>query len=87
MDLLDSKNFKIVLTSWLCNCSLIEFKFSALFFQNSNSAKGPTSPYFNTCSGSNFNTFLIYFVQVIIDPSNTWALSLLGVLSLLSEVS
>lgn len=62
----------------------MEFKLSDLFFQNSNSAKGPGSPFFKTCSGSSFKTFLIYLVHVMIDPSNTWALSLLGVVSLLS---
>lgn len=75
MDLLDSKNFKMVFTSWDWSYSWIELRFSALFFQNSNSAKGPGSPVFNTYSGSSFNTFLIYLVQVMMDPSNTWALS------------
>jgi len=60
----------------------MRLRFDRLFSQNSISARGPGSlPYFKSYSGSNFRTFLIYFVQVIIDPSNMWALSLSGVAS------
>ena len=72
----------IFFTSTDCNYSWIELRLSALFYQKSNSVKGPGSlPYFKTYSGSYFKTFFIYLVHVIIDPSKTWALSLSGVIS------
>jgi len=52
----------------------------AFFSQNSNSVRGPGSlPYFKAYSGSSFKTFFIYLVQVMIDDSKIWALSLSGV--------
>ena len=82
VDLFDSKNLSIVVTYGPSSYYLMLFKFTALFSQNLNSTKGPGFyPFFNAYSGSSFNTFLIYLVQVIIDDSNTWALSLAGVLS------
>jgi hypothetical protein len=43
---------------------------------------GPGSfPALRACSGSSFNTFLIYFVQVMMELSNICALSLSGVYS------
>mmetsp|Transcript_26845 Transcript_26845/g.4874 ORF Transcript_26845/g.4874 Transcript_26845/m.4874 type:complete len:83 (-) Transcript_26845:476-724(-) len=60
----------------------MEFKFSALFFQKSNSTSGLGSvPDFNAVSGSYFNTFLICLVHVITAPSSTCALSLEEILS------
>jgi len=38
-------------------------------------------PYLSAYSGSSLSTFLIYLVHVIIELSNTWALSLSGVVS------
>lgn len=72
----------MVYTSTDFNWVSMRFKLSRLFYQNSISAKGPGSlPYLSNYSGSSFKTFLIYLVQVMIDPSKTWALSLSGVVS------
>lgn len=62
----------------------MELRFSDLFSQNVSSVVGPGSlPYFRAISGSNLSTFLIYLVQVIIELSKIWALSLSGVVSVL----
>ena len=67
-------------TSWDSNYSKIEFKLLAFFSQNSSSVKGPGSlPYLRAYSGSNLRMFLIYLVQVMIELSKMWALSLSGV--------
>jgi len=50
----------------------MEFRLAALFSQKVISVKGPgLLPYFKAYSGSNFKTFLIYFVQVMIELSKT----------------
>lgn len=70
VDLLTSKNLRIFITSGPPNYSFILFKLAALFSQNFNSTKGPgLCPFFNAYSGSNFKTFFIYLVHVIIELS------------------
>lgn len=76
VDLVFSKNLLISSTSFDLIQSKIELRFLALFSQNSISLSGPGSLYcFKTISGSNFNTFLIYLDQVIMELSQIWALS------------